>query len=194
MKTVRKRVFRHVEHLRILHMPLFAFLKRFSKIHDEITAKTRFWACWACATTAYALFAFLKQFSKIHDDITAKTRFLACWAFANTAYAYICVSERDFKSWWWKQFRNAFFRHVEHLRLLHMPIFAFLKQFSNIDDEITAKTRFFGMLNICENCICHMRVSLLDFKTWWWKQCKKSVFWHIEHFRILHMPLFAFLE
>ena len=54
MKTVQKRVFRHAEHLRMLRMPLFAFLEQFSKIDDENSAKTRFSACSIFANTAYA--------------------------------------------------------------------------------------------------------------------------------------------
>ena len=42
MKTVQKRVFWHVEHLRVLHMPLFAFLEWILKVDDENSAKTRF--------------------------------------------------------------------------------------------------------------------------------------------------------
>ena len=119
-KHCKNAFFRHVEHLRLLHMPLFAFLV---------------------------------QISKIEDENSAKTLFLACWTLANTAYAFICVSREIFKNWLWKHCKNAFFRHVEHMQLLHMPIYAFLEQISKIDYENSAKMRFFDMLNICECCV-----------------------------------------
>ena len=53
-----------------------------------------------------------------------------------------------------KSLQKRVFRHVEHFRLLLMPLFAILKHFSKINDEITAKTRFFGMLIICDYCVC----------------------------------------
>ena len=121
MKTVLKRVFRHVEHLRLLHMPLFAFLKQFSKIDDENSAKTRF------------------------------------LGMLNICEYWICLYLRfksKFQKLMMKTVLKRVFRHVEHLPLLHMPLFAFLKQISKIDDENSAKTRFFGMFNICDYYIC----------------------------------------
>ena len=88
------------------------------------------------------IFAFLEQISKIDDENCAKTRISACWTFATAAYAIICVSEAVFGNRLLKQCKNAFFRHVEHLRLLQMPIYAFLEQISKIDDETSVKTRF----------------------------------------------------
>ena len=123
-----------------------------------------------------------------------KRVFSACWTLATTADAFICVSRANFKKWLWKQCKIAFYRHVEHLRLLHMPLFAFLEQISKIDDENTAKTRFFGLLNICEYCICLYLRFLSGFQSWWWKHGKNAFFWQVEHLRLLHMPLFAFQE
>ena len=121
MKTLQKRVFRQVEHLRLLHMPLFAFLKQFSKIDDENTSKTRFFAMFN--TCDYCICLYLRFKSK-------------------------------FQKLMMKTVLKRVFRLVEHLRILLMPLFAFLKQFSKIGDEHTAKKRFFGMLNPCDYSIC----------------------------------------
>ena len=121
MKTVQKRVFRHVEHLRLLLMRLFAFLKEFLRIDDENTAKTRFFGMLNTCDRCICLYLrFLSSFQKLMM----------------------------------KTGQKRVFQHVEHIRLLRMPLFAFLKQFSKIDDENSAKNAFFGMLNICEYCIC----------------------------------------
>ena len=93
-----------------------------------------------------------------------------------------------------KTVQKCVFRHVEHLPLLHMPLFAFLKLFSKIDLENSAKTRFFGMLNICDFCICYYFRFLSSFQKLMMKTVQIRVFRHVEHLRLLHMPLFAFLE
>ena len=87
----------------------FAFLKHFSKIDDENSAKTRFLACWTFASTAYALFAFLEWISKVDYENSAKMRFSACWTLATSAYAFIWVSKAVFENWWLKPCKNAFF-------------------------------------------------------------------------------------
>ena len=98
-ETVQKRVFRHVEHLRLLHMPIFAFLKQFSKIDDKNRTKTLFfWHVEHLRILHMPLFAFLEWISKIDDRNSAKTRFTACSTFANSAYAFISVSEAVFKT------------------------------------------------------------------------------------------------
>ena len=56
-------------------MPIFAFLKQFSKIHDEITAKTRFWHVEYVRILFMPIFAFLEKISKVDDENSAKTRF-----------------------------------------------------------------------------------------------------------------------
>ena len=86
------------------------------------------------------------------------------------------------------------FRHVEHLRLLHMPLFAFLKHFSKIDYENSAENAFFGLLNICDYCVCLYLRFYSSFQKLMMKTVQKRVFQHVEHLRILHIPIFAFLE
>ena len=86
-----------------------------------------------------------------------------------------------------KTVQKRVFGHVEHLRLLRMPIFAFLKQFSIID-------AFFSMLNIYDCCICLYLRFLSCFHEWILKTVPKRVFRHVEHLRLPHMPLFAFLK
>ena len=75
-----------------------------------------------------------------------------------------------------KTVQKRVFWHDEHLRLLQMPIFAFLEQISKIDNENSAKTRFsacWTLANTAHSFICVPRV---DFKSWWWKQCKIALF------------------
>ena len=163
-KQFKNAFFRHVEHLRLLHMPLFAFLEQISKIDDENSAKTRFSACWTFATAAYAFSAFLKQYSRINDENSAKTLFSACWTLATTADACICVSKSVFTDWWWKHCKNAFWRNVEHLRLLHMPLFAFLEQISKIVDENNEKTRFSAWWTFATAAYAFICVSRAVFK------------------------------
>ena len=155
MKTVQKRDFQHVEHLRQLHMPLFAFLQQFSIIDDETLQKRVFFGmlntCYYCICL---YLRFWSTFQKLKMKTLQKRVFSACWTLAIAAYAFIGVSRANFKNWWWKQCKNAFFRHVEHLWLLHMPLFEFLEQISKTDDENCAKMRFFDMLNSCECCVC----------------------------------------
>ena len=93
-----------------------------------------------------------------------------------------------------KTVQKRVFRHVEHLRLLHMPLFAFLEQISKIDDENSAKNAFIGMLNCCDCCICLCLRFLSGFQKLIMKTVQKRVFLHVEHLRVLHMPLFVFLE
>ena len=143
MKSLQKRVFRHVEHLRLLHMPLFQFLKHFSKIHDEITAKTRFSACRVCANTVYASICVSRKDFKSWWWKQCKNRVFRYVEHLRMLRMQLFAFLKQFsKNWWWKQCRKCVFWHVEHLRLLRMPLFAFLKQFSKIHDEITAKTPF----------------------------------------------------
>ena len=121
MKTVQKHVFWHVEHLRLLHMPIFAFLEQISKIDDENSTKTRFFGMLNICEYCICLYLrFLSSFQKLVM----------------------------------KKVQKRVFRHVEHVRLLHVPLFAFLKQFSKIEDENTAETRFFDISNTCDFCIC----------------------------------------
>ena len=168
IKTVQKRVSRHVEHLRLLHMPVFAFLKHYSKIDDEITLKTRFFGMLNIFDSCICLYLrFWSIFQKLIMKSTQKCVFSACWTFAKTAYEFICVSRVDFKTYRWKQSRKRVFWHVEPLRLLRMPLFAFLKRFSKIHDEITAKTRF-SACRVCANTVyAYICVSRKDFKSWW---------------------------
>ena len=78
MKTVQKRVFRHVEHLQLLHMPLFAFLKQFTKLIIKTVQKRIFQHVEHLRLLHMPLFAFLEQISKIDDENSAKTHFSAC--------------------------------------------------------------------------------------------------------------------
>ena len=64
MKTVQKRVFRQVERLRLLHMPIFTFLEEISKVVNENEAKLRFPACLTFAITAYAFICVSKAVIK----------------------------------------------------------------------------------------------------------------------------------
>ena len=123
-----------------------------------------------------------------------KRVFSPCWTPATSAFAFICVSRANFKNWWWKHCKNAFLRNVEHLRLLHMAIFAFLEQISKIDDENSSKRVFSPCWTLATTAYAFICVSRANFKNWWWKQCKNAFFRHVEHLRLLHMPLFAFLE
>ena len=154
MKTVQKRVFRHVEHLRLLHMPLFAFLEQISKIDDENSAKTRFSACWTFANAAYAYICVPYAVFRNWWWKQCKNTIFGMLNTCDHCICFFCVSRANFRNCWWKQCKNAFFQHVEHLPLLLMPLFAFLKQFLRIDDENTAKTRFLGMVDTCDYCIC----------------------------------------
>ena len=60
--------------------------------------------------------------------------------------------------------KRVFFRHVEHLRKLRLPLFASLEQFSKIDDENTAKTRFSACLTFANAAYAFICVSKAVFE------------------------------
>ena len=138
-------------------MPSVGFLEWISKIDDWNSAKTRISACDCCI---YLYLRFYSSFQKLMINTLQKRVFSACLTFANTAYAFICVSNSVYKNWWWKQCKKAFFG----MRLLHMPIFAFLKQFSNIDDENRVKTRFSACFTFANAAYALISVSKSSFQ------------------------------
>ena len=88
-----------------------------------------------------------------------------------------------------KTVQKRAFRHVDHLRQLQMPIFAFLEQISKVEHLRMLLMPIFAFLE---------KISKRDyenngFQKLMMKSPQKRVFRHVEHLRLLHLPLFAFL-
>ena len=192
MKTVQKRVFSACWTLTTTAYAFICVSRANFKIYGGNGAKTRFFGMLnSCECCVCLYFAFLKHFSKIDDENKAKTRFLACWTLATTAYAFILRFLSTFRKLMMKTVQKRVFWHVEHLRLLHMPLFAFLQQFSIIDDETLQKRVFSACWTLTTSAYAFNCVSWANFKNWWWKQCKNAFFQHVELLRMLRMPLFC---
>ena len=175
-------------------MPLIAFLEQISKIDDENSAKTRFFNMLnSCECCVCLYFAFLKHFSKIDDENSAKTRFLACWKLATTAYAFICNSRANFKIYGENSAKTLFSACWTFANTVYAFICVSLAVFKYWRWK-QCKNAFFGMLNICDCCICLYSRFLSSFQKLMMTTVQKRVFWHVEHLRLLHMPIFAFLK
>ena len=141
MKTLPNIVFRHVEHLRMLHMNLFAVLEQIIKLDDENTQKRVFRHVEHLRTLHMPLLLFLEQMSKV----IMKTEPNSVFGIVSICECCICHYLRfqsRFQKLMMKTQPNSVLRHAEHLRQLQRPLFAFLEQILILNDENTLTTLF----------------------------------------------------